>query len=150
MSGGIDVVLDRLEGVRRNGAGRAMARCPAHEDKRASLSIREIGDGTVLLHCFSGCYPIDVCRAIGLEFRHLFPDRGAEYSRIRRVEEHERPRLSASDALAALDIELSVVCVLGAEFLSNKVILEDDWKRLALAVNRLRAARDVCCGPGRL
>ena len=32
-----------------------MIRCPAHEDRQASLSWRLASDGRALLHCFSGC-----------------------------------------------------------------------------------------------
>jgi len=45
-------LLDRLDGVKRVADGRWMAKCPAHEDKRPSLSIRETDDGRVLLHCY--------------------------------------------------------------------------------------------------
>jgi hypothetical protein len=48
-----------------------MARCPAHDDNEASLSITE-KEGKILLHDFGGC-PIEaVCRAIGLELNDLF------------------------------------------------------------------------------
>ena len=42
-----DVLLSILEGVKRTGPGRWMARCPAHGDKSPSLSIRELDDGRV-------------------------------------------------------------------------------------------------------
>jgi len=65
-------VLDRLEGIRPSGEGRWMARCPAHEDSRASLSIRETTEGRMLMHCFGGCPTQDVLQAIGLDFGDLF------------------------------------------------------------------------------
>jgi len=55
-------------GARRAGASRWMARCPAHQDKSPSLSIREQG-GRTLIHCFSGCDQeavIDALRELGL------------------------------------------------------------------------------------
>jgi hypothetical protein len=45
-----------------------MARCPAHKDKRPSLSIREEGD-RILVYCFSGCRQkavIDALRELDL------------------------------------------------------------------------------------
>ena len=45
----LETVLSRLEHVRKTGEGRFLACCPAHGDKRASLSLREIDDGRVLL-----------------------------------------------------------------------------------------------------
>src|SRR4051812_42102059 len=68
------VVVDRLDGVRRTGNGRWLARCCAHEDRAPSLSIRELADGRVLLHCFAGCSVGDVLARIELEISDLFPD----------------------------------------------------------------------------
>jgi putative DNA primase/helicase len=48
--------------ARRNGAG-WMARCPAHDDRDPSLSIRD-ADGRVLVHCFAGCEQTRVIAAL--------------------------------------------------------------------------------------
>ena len=48
------------------------AQCPAHDDRDPSLSIREAGDGTVLLHCFAGCSTDEVVAALGLGMFDLF------------------------------------------------------------------------------
>jgi hypothetical protein len=66
-----DRVLSGLEKVRRTGPGRWSARCPAHEDRAPSLSIRETDDGRVLLHCFGGCQTEAVIGALGLEWEAL-------------------------------------------------------------------------------
>jgi putative DNA primase/helicase len=68
----LDVVLSRLKGVRRAGNGWS-ALCPAHDDKRQSLSVAEGRDGRVLLKCHAGCDAQAIVRAIGLELRDLFP-----------------------------------------------------------------------------
>lgn len=49
------------------------ASCPAHQDRKASLSIGVGGDGRTLLHCHAGCDVLDVLKAIKLEPRDLFP-----------------------------------------------------------------------------
>src|SRR5208337_1966947 len=46
-------VLPLLEGVRQE-HGYYIAKCPGHDDRTASLSIRE-ENGKLLLHCFAGC-----------------------------------------------------------------------------------------------
>lgn len=66
-------VLGLLEAVRRNGEGRWMARCPAHGDRSASLSVRLGDDGRTLLHCFAGCSFGEVVEALHLEPQQLFP-----------------------------------------------------------------------------
>lgn len=52
-----------------------MALCPAHEDRRKSLSIGLGNDGRVLLRCFAGCSFNSIVAAVGLKPRHLFPQR---------------------------------------------------------------------------
>ena len=73
MSAPIDLLLERLEHVKRCGEGKYLAACPAHKDRTPSLGIREAGDGTVLLRCWAGCETSAVLGALGLEWRDLFP-----------------------------------------------------------------------------
>lgn len=56
---------------RRSGSG-WMARCPAHDDRSPSLSLRE-AEGKVLVHCHAGCSQADVIEA--LRSRGLWPDK---------------------------------------------------------------------------
>jgi hypothetical protein len=67
-----DGVLSRFDVKKRTGNGGAKARCPAHEDAVASLSIDPGRDGKTLLICFAGCDTQDVVAAAGLEMRDLF------------------------------------------------------------------------------
>ena len=67
----IDLVVSKLHGVRRSGAG-YIARCPYHNDSEPSLAISEGKDGRVLLHCHAGCEFDDILNAIGLEAKDLF------------------------------------------------------------------------------
>jgi hypothetical protein len=52
--------------------GRA-GKCPAHDDRHASLSINEGDDGRVLVKCHAGCSVDAVLGAFGLSKRDLFP-----------------------------------------------------------------------------
>ena len=71
--------LRHLEGVRKQGDGHE-ARCPAHEDKTASLSVSKAdggGDapeGSVLLKCHAGCTAAEVVSAMGLKLEDLYPE----------------------------------------------------------------------------
>lgn len=67
----IDNVRDRLEGVRGNGT-KFEARCPAHDDNRASLSV-SLGKEGVLIHCHAQCATADILSKIGLTMKDLFP-----------------------------------------------------------------------------
>lgn len=72
-------ILQRLEGVRKHGSGRYMAKCPAHQDRSPSLSMYFHHDGRILLHCFAGCETSDVLAAIGLSMTDLFPEPLSHY-----------------------------------------------------------------------
>jgi hypothetical protein len=72
----LEELLPRLQGVRRLPGGRYMARCPAHDDTRASLALAESDSAAILLHCFAGCAAAEVVASLGLELSDLFPDSG--------------------------------------------------------------------------
>lgn len=54
-----------------------VARCPAHDDRDPSLSIRDGRDGRLLLHCHAGCRFADIAAALGLRSgEYRAPDPG--------------------------------------------------------------------------
>ena len=61
----VDRLLAKLPDAKQAGKGWS-ARCPAHEDGRASLSIAEGDDGRALVHCHAGCTADAICAAVGL------------------------------------------------------------------------------------
>lgn len=63
-------LLPRLSGVRKGWQGYA-AKCPAHDDKRQSLSLSE-GDGRILVKCFAGCSTETIVGQLGLTWKDLF------------------------------------------------------------------------------
>lgn len=81
-------VLQRADGVRRSGDG-YVARCPAHEDRRPSLSVRQGRDGRVLVNCKAGCSVEAVTSGWGLSVRDLF---AADPARERRTGPGVAPR----------------------------------------------------------
>jgi len=66
-------LLSRLRGVRASGQRRWLALCPAHDERKRSLSVREGGDGRILLHCFAGCTSEQIIAALGLTAADLRP-----------------------------------------------------------------------------
>lgn len=71
----VEKVLATLERVKPAGHGHWKARCPAHDDRNPSLSIKEGDNGTVLIKCFAGCDVASVVGAMGLQMADLFPPR---------------------------------------------------------------------------
>lgn len=130
----VSLLLARLDKVRPTGPGRWLARCPAHEDRSPSLSIRETDEGAALLHCFAGCTAAAVLAAVGLEFADLYPDRPpGEVSRSKRP-------FPALDALRALHFEALVVSIAAGTLRAGKPLDADDMERLALAQQRIQTA----------
>lgn len=68
----VEELLPQLEAVRKSGRG-WMVRCPAHDDRSPSLSVRE-GEKGILLHCFAGCNLASICASLGLKPKDLFYD----------------------------------------------------------------------------
>jgi AAA domain len=67
----LDALLSRLHAT---GHGPHWeAKCPAHEDAHASLSVGTGDDGRILLHCHAGCPPEAIVTACGLTLADLFP-----------------------------------------------------------------------------
>jgi len=71
----VQTVLAKLDGVKETGPAQWQARCPAHDDKHASLSIGRGDDGRALVDCKAGCPTLEVLKAIGLRLSDLYgPD----------------------------------------------------------------------------
>jgi hypothetical protein len=69
----LEQVLSHLKGVRTSMRG-WRACCPAHADRKPSLSIGLGEHGQVLLKCFAGCSLERIVEAMGLAMTDLFPD----------------------------------------------------------------------------
>ena len=67
--------IARILDARPAGLNRWTAHCPAHDDRKPSLSIGEASDGKTLIHCHAGCAPEQILKAIGLEMADLFPEK---------------------------------------------------------------------------
>jgi hypothetical protein len=68
----LEILLAKLPGAKKVGNGWS-ARCPAHDDQRASLSIAAGSDGTVLVKCHAGCDTSTILAAVDLKLADLFP-----------------------------------------------------------------------------
>lgn len=70
--------------------------CLSHDDHDPSLSIREGDDGRVLLKCHAGCSVEEICQALGIRTRDLFPRNGTHRSNGRPIP----PRADAPEPMA--------------------------------------------------
>jgi hypothetical protein len=131
-----DALLSKLDKVKRTGAGRWLACCPSHQDRTASLSIRELDDGRTLVHCFAGCSVHEIVAAAGIELSDLFPPRddSAQFKK------GERRPFPAADILRAIAGESRFVYLCARTTHAGENLADTDLARLLLAASRIQAA----------
>ena len=129
----IDNVLTRLEKVKRTGKESYIACCPSHNDKRPSLSLRDLPDGRILIHCFAGCDSNSILSSIGLDMNALFPNNLGEIKGVRRP-------FPAADVLKVVGFECLVVVSSALKILGGEVFTTADRERLTISVGRIQAA----------
>ena len=131
-------LIDHLDKVRSTGNGRWLACCPAHEDRTPSLSIRELEDGRVLVHCFAGCGAADVVGAVGLNLSDLFPE-DQQQRKAKRGQRHV-----PADVLTCCSRDATLVLIAAEDVRQGKALSDDDADKLSRAAERLRrAAREA-------
>ena len=135
-----DALIARLERPRATGRGTWVCRCPAHADKSPSMTVRELDDGRVLVHCFAGCEVSEILGAVGLDFDALFPPNPIEHAKPLR-----RP-FPAADVLEALAHEALVVEMAAAHVAAGKPVSTHQSARLLTAVARIHSGRDLANG----
>jgi len=133
-----DALLPRLAGVKRTGPGRWIARCPAHDDRHPSLSIRELEDGRVLLHCWAGCATEDVLCAAGLDWDAMMPAHAVDHHIPR-----ERRPYSPQDVLDCIALESLIASIAASTLARGEPLSDSDRARLVTASVRLGAAAEM-------
>lgn len=140
----IDRVLSRLERVKRTGPDRWVARCPAHDDRRPSLSIHEAEDRKVLLKCWSGCSVQAILEVLGLSLADLFP--GDRRSLHESGTGSMRRTFDCRDALTGIAHEATVArLIIEAANRGDEMDIES-LDRLAVAEQRISDALHSVAG----
>lgn len=137
---GLETLLSRLHGVKQSAQhkDRWIARCPAHEDKSPSLSVRAEPDGRILMKCFAGCEVASILGALGLEFAELFPEPLTK-TFVPRVAQP----FSAFDALQCLAQEAAVVAIASSDIVLGRPLSDEDLERVATAAGRIAVALEA-------
>jgi len=136
----IDNVLCLLSQVQKRQSGQYSALCPAHEDKKPSLSLRETPEGAVLIHCFGGCSVNEITTALGLDMTDLFPRNelsGYEPKKIAHL-------LTPLQALELLDEEANFVAIACAGLANGVLLIGEDLQRVLKASGRIGWLRKAC------
>lgn len=138
-----DVLLQRLDGVQRQGKG-WRAKCPSCGGASRKLSISEADEGRVLLHCFGGCSAADVVQAAGLQLVDLFPERlTADTPDDRRKRRRAARESQWGAALDTLALETRIVALAAAAMVEGNPLSAEDRDRLARAALRIEDAESV-------
>jgi hypothetical protein len=135
----IERLLERLEGVRRTGAGKWRARCPAHGSRGLTLAIAE-RDDRVLIRCHAECETEAVMRAVGLQMSDLY-EKPLNHS----LERIRRP-WSASDVLDIALQEVSVAAIVINDIAERRSVTAIDLNRLLTAGARLTSLNQLVNG----
>jgi hypothetical protein len=131
----IETILDRLDLVYESNNGRWRAKCPVHQSERSksrTLSLTTADTGAVLMNCFAGCSAEQICNAVGLELKDLFPPDEYYKNYSHRPRKDYRAIMSNAQH-AATFVEVGARALLRGEQMSP-----DDKKMLAEAANHLR------------
>ncbi len=138
MSHPIDVLLNRLEGVKETSAGRYKARCPAHDDKSPSLSLAD-DNGKILVHCFAGCEPLEIMAAVDLTLADLFDKPLGHLGKPI----PKRDRWDARASLRLLDNESRIALMAAIAVVEGRHLSATDLERVRMAQNRIASIMEI-------
>lgn len=143
MNAQLERVLSRLDKVQKldpkQHKARYMACCPAHDDKKPSLSVSLSQKDNVLLHCWSGCSSHEIVSALGMQMTDLFPPRNERTHHAK-----GRPAFNAYDAIAVVARDALLVMLAAAKLRNGEQLSEKDMDDLVSASGRCqRIAEEV-------
>ena len=99
----VELVLSKLPGAKLVGNA-WQARCPAHKDRKPSLTVSEGDDGRALVRCHAGCSFEAIVSAIGLIASDLMPARDTPTPRRNRKPKPNTPTFpTANEAVMELE-----------------------------------------------
>ena len=124
--------MNHFDGVRETGNVQYSCRCPAHEDKSASLGIKEGDENRILLNCFAGCDVKSILESVGLDWKDILPD-----NKLYQAEKHS---FNPFAVLNMIRDEVLIIGLASADIRNNKPLNDKDHDRLLKAVSNVRDA----------
>lgn len=134
-------ILAHCRKAKQTGSGTWIACCPAHDDKRPSLTLRELPDGMLLVHCFAGCSLESIIGACGLKVEDLFPEKIT-----RDMVKPIRQRFPAADVLLMVEQEMNIMAIVAGDLAAGRALSEQDAERMKRARTRIEEARRLALG----
>lgn len=127
---GLEQLLGKLDKLKSTGKNRWIACCPAHMDESPSLSITQVDDGRILIHCFAECQTSDVLNALNMTFEDLFPQSLGNFKRIAKP-------YYPHDILLIIACEARLVALAACDISKGKVMNDSEKERILLAAGRI-------------
>ena len=134
-----DDLLSRLEGVRRTSDTTAIARCPAHDDRNPSMTLKHADDDRLLMHCKAGCPIEHITGAIGIDLSDLFPAKEYQHHYHKPL---SRP-FPANDILRCLSQDLYLMEIYSRQMAHGIEMNAEDRAQMTDCAHRLHAAIEV-------
>ena len=111
----IESILSQLKKVKKSGNG-WIACCPAHNDQYPSLKISTGNDGKVLLHCKASCTVEQICKALEISVKDLFPANPRQTTQAKHV-------LTLEELAQAKAIPMEFLKKLGVSQVKNGIVI---------------------------
>ena len=129
----IQTLLNSLNKVKQTTRQNWIACCPAHDDNTPSLSIKEVDDGRILIHCFAGCSAAEILDALGLSFDDLYPEKNPAIAHkpLRKI-------IDAHTTLQLLQFESTLVLECARTLTRGDHLTDKDFDRLFQAAERIQ------------
>ena len=134
-----DILLSHLRKVKKTGRDQWVACCPAHDDKSPSLSIRELDDGRVLIHCFAGCDPISVLGAVGMTFEDIMPEGKGDFRPLRQ-------KFNPKTVAEVTSFNASLVALIAEQIAHGGIPDQSDLEKLHELASEIREATNYALG----
>jgi len=136
----LDNLLQKLEGLRKTGPNKWLAKCPGHDDRSASFSIKFTDDGNILIHCFAGCDKENILSSIGLTFADLFPPRNARDFDPTKPRP-KPPKFTASEMIRLCVFESTVISLAMSSILEGVKLANSEIERVKQATDTIDEIR---------
>lgn len=134
----IQTLLNSLNKVKQTTRQNWIACCPAHDDNTPSLSIKEVDDGRILIHCFAGCPTESVLNAVNLSFSDIQPEQlnGDNFKPLKSI-------FNAHTALEILRHESLITLETAKSLDRGEILSGDSLARLKKCIERIERVCDA-------
>ncbi len=135
-------LLERLDNVESTGVDTYRARCPSHEGRSRSLSVK-LAEDRLLVNCFAGCSVGEIVAAVGLKMSDLFDKAPNSGPTPRQYRQHTNAR----EILQAINIPIRAVMI-AVEIQKDRQLTPDEHASFLRVSATINQALDTAANQG--